>query len=93
MEFKDRGGGFTITIDNRTLYDRLQGVLVRQAKEKFDIKLLSCEALFVNENGELYIWDRTRPYSSDYEKPIPEAQKWFSERLAVIQEILQDANN
>lgn len=91
MEFKDRGGGFNISIDNRAILDRLQSVLLKQAKAKFDIKLLSGETLYFDDKDRLYIWDRTRPYST-YSNTIPEAQKWFEERLMILREILQDAD-
>lgn len=91
MEFNDFGGRFTISLDNRALLDRLQTVLARQAKEKFDIKLLPREDLFIDDNGELFIWDRTSPYYES-SKPAPEAQKWFEERLLVLKETLLDAN-
>lgn len=91
MEFKDRGGGFSINIDNRTILDRMESILIKQAKEKFDIKLLSGELLYTNDEGKLYIWDRTRPYS-DIEFPIPEAQKWFTDRLTILRETLADVH-
>lgn len=90
MQIPIIGGEIELSIHNNLIREKFISVLLKQARKEFSLDRQgnNIQAYFDSHREEVYLWDRTRPYSE--QRVHQKATDWVMSRLIVVDLILED---